>query len=90
MLCIILSVESHDVYTWDCIKRILFLLLFWNILRKYFLKKGLAMGTVVFNLLVFVLLITKKRNKRISVFDKVIIGHSIVDGLTGLGNYEHF
>ena len=42
------------------------------------------------NLLVIILLGTKKTQTRMSVFDKVIIGHAIVDGLTGLVDMPFF
>jgi hypothetical protein len=41
------------------------------------------LGTIIFNLLVIVLLWFKKTSK-LSVFNKVLIGHAFVDGLTGL------
>jgi hypothetical protein len=44
----------------------------------------LALGTVVGNLLVIVLLWLSHKSGQMNVFDKVIIGHAFVDGLTGI------
>jgi hypothetical protein len=44
----------------------------------------LAFGTVIANLLVIVLLWMSHKSGKMTVFDKVIIGHAFVDGLTAV------
>ena len=50
--------------------------------EESFLEFGLAIGTVLLNLLVAILIFTKP--VKLSVFDQILIGHCIVDGVTGL------
>ena len=52
-----------------------------NMLIETIFQLLLIICTILFNTLVIIILIL---SKEISVFDKIIIGHSIVDGLTGL------
>lgn len=44
----------------------------------------MALGTVIANILVIVLLWLSHKSGKMTVFDKVIIGHAFVDGLTGI------
>lgn len=52
------------------------------------LELGLVVGIMSANLIVIIFILRKKQPK--TIFDKILIGHSIVDGLTGLLDVPYF